>query len=206
MEDALTSRNYRTETANGSRPELRVCAYRQATQHRAHTHARRPRLRAVRLPLRPRDPRRHHWRACILEATSQASSGSSPLDGAENGGVYRHSTPSSSPLSISAVATSARAAGPVHLQPMVKAPALWFGRGGGNGPRRNVYRARGALLLLTRSGRRCTCSSVSLCTGTRGVWGKETHLEHFGTCLDWVAVRDAYARYAFRSASRRALQ
>ncbi|KAI0253154.1 Manganese/iron superoxide dismutase [Lactifluus subvellereus] len=29
-----------------------------------------------------------------------------------------------------------------------------------------------------------------------GVWGKETYLERFWTCLDWAAVRDAYARYA----------
>lgn len=31
-----------------------------------------------------------------------------------------------------------------------------------------------------------------------GVWGMETYLERFWTCLDWAAVRDAYARYAFR--------
>jgi superoxide dismutase len=31
-----------------------------------------------------------------------------------------------------------------------------------------------------------------------GVWGMETYLERFWTCLDWAAVRDAYAQYAFR--------
>ena len=31
-----------------------------------------------------------------------------------------------------------------------------------------------------------------------GVWGLETYLERFWTCLDWAAVRDAYAQYAFR--------
>ncbi|KAI0296058.1 hypothetical protein B0F90DRAFT_1811359 [Multifurca ochricompacta] len=31
-----------------------------------------------------------------------------------------------------------------------------------------------------------------------GVWGKEKYLERFWTCLDWAAVRDAYARYALR--------
>ena len=31
-----------------------------------------------------------------------------------------------------------------------------------------------------------------------GVWGMETYLERFWTCLDWAAVRDAYAHYAFR--------
>ena len=29
-----------------------------------------------------------------------------------------------------------------------------------------------------------------------GVWGKETYLERFWTCLNWAAVRDAYALYA----------
>jgi Fe-Mn family superoxide dismutase len=29
-----------------------------------------------------------------------------------------------------------------------------------------------------------------------GVWGKEKYLERFWTCLDWAAVRDAYAQYA----------
>jgi Fe-Mn family superoxide dismutase len=29
-----------------------------------------------------------------------------------------------------------------------------------------------------------------------GVWGKETYLERFWTCLDWAAVRDAYERHA----------
>ena len=29
-----------------------------------------------------------------------------------------------------------------------------------------------------------------------GVWGKERYLERFWTCLDWAAVRDAYAQYA----------
>ncbi|KAH9983491.1 hypothetical protein BJV74DRAFT_965596 [Russula compacta] len=32
-----------------------------------------------------------------------------------------------------------------------------------------------------------------------GVWGKETYLERFWTCLDWAAVREAYARYALTS-------
>jgi superoxide dismutase, Fe-Mn family len=31
-----------------------------------------------------------------------------------------------------------------------------------------------------------------------GVWGKETYLERFWTCLDWEGVRDAYARYVVR--------
>ena len=31
-----------------------------------------------------------------------------------------------------------------------------------------------------------------------GVWGMERYLERFWTCLDWGAVRDAYAQYAFR--------
>jgi superoxide dismutase, Fe-Mn family len=29
-----------------------------------------------------------------------------------------------------------------------------------------------------------------------GVWGKETYLERFWTCLDWAAVREAYALYS----------
>jgi Fe-Mn family superoxide dismutase len=35
-----------------------------------------------------------------------------------------------------------------------------------------------------------------------GVWGKETYLERFWSCLDWAAVRDSYALYALRSARR----
>jgi Fe-Mn family superoxide dismutase len=35
-----------------------------------------------------------------------------------------------------------------------------------------------------------------------GVWGKEAYLERFWSCLDWSAVRDAYASYALRSARR----
>jgi Fe-Mn family superoxide dismutase len=31
-----------------------------------------------------------------------------------------------------------------------------------------------------------------------GVWGMETYLERFWTCLDWAAVQDAYAQYVFR--------
>jgi len=34
-----------------------------------------------------------------------------------------------------------------------------------------------------------------------GVWGVETYLERFWMCSDWVAVRDAYAWYAFRIGS-----
>lgn len=29
-----------------------------------------------------------------------------------------------------------------------------------------------------------------------GVWGKETYLERFWSCLDWAAVRDSYALYS----------
>jgi superoxide dismutase, Fe-Mn family len=35
-----------------------------------------------------------------------------------------------------------------------------------------------------------------------GVWGKETYLERFWSCLDWAAVRDSYALYALRSSRR----
>lgn len=35
-----------------------------------------------------------------------------------------------------------------------------------------------------------------------GVWGKETYLERFWSCLDWAAVRDSYALYAVRRARR----
>ncbi|KAH9007777.1 hypothetical protein EDB83DRAFT_696940 [Lactarius deliciosus] len=75
MEDALTSRNHRTETANGSRPEPRVCAYRQGAQHQS-THSRSP-ASSARSPTPSPTPRpcRCHCRACILEATSQSSPG-----------------------------------------------------------------------------------------------------------------------------------
>jgi len=32
-----------------------------------------------------------------------------------------------------------------------------------------------------------------------GVWGKETYLERFWSCLDWAAVKDAYISYALRA-------
>ncbi len=35
-----------------------------------------------------------------------------------------------------------------------------------------------------------------------GVWGKETYLERFWSCLDWAAVRDAYVLYALRRKRR----
>lgn len=35
-----------------------------------------------------------------------------------------------------------------------------------------------------------------------GVWGKETYLERFWSCLNWAAVRDSYALCALRSARR----
>jgi Fe-Mn family superoxide dismutase len=34
--------------------------------------------------------------------------------------------------------------------------------------------------------------------GGYGVWGREAYLERFWSCLDWAAVRDAYARYRQR--------
>jgi Fe-Mn family superoxide dismutase len=33
-----------------------------------------------------------------------------------------------------------------------------------------------------------------------GVWGKETYLERFWSCLDWAAVSDSYALYVLRNA------
>lgn len=35
-----------------------------------------------------------------------------------------------------------------------------------------------------------------------GVWGKETYLERFWSCLDWAAVKNSYVSYALRSARR----
>jgi superoxide dismutase, Fe-Mn family len=35
-------------------------------------------------------------------------------------------------------------------------------------------------------------------TAGYGVWGIETYMDRFWTCLDWAAVRDAYARYVVR--------
>jgi len=31
-----------------------------------------------------------------------------------------------------------------------------------------------------------------------GVWGVEMYLERFWACLNWAAMRNAYAQYAFR--------
>ncbi len=48
----------------------------------------------------------------------------------------------------------------------------------------------------TSSGGRCTRSSALMAAGY-GVWGMETYLERFWTCLDRAAVRDVYVRYSF---------
>jgi Fe-Mn family superoxide dismutase len=38
--------------------------------------------------------------------------------------------------------------------------------------------------------------------GGYGVWGRETYLERFWSCLDWAAVKEAYTLYALRGAKR----
>ena len=55
----------------------------------------------------------------------------------------------------------------------------------------------------TRSGKRCTRCFVCVykhawMAAGYGVWGMDAYLERFWTCLDWAAVRDGYAQYAFR--------
>ncbi|KAI9453199.1 hypothetical protein BJY52DRAFT_1153344 [Lactarius psammicola] len=148
-------------------------------------------------------------------------------DGAELGGVYQPATPqpsdhpppssssSSSPLSSGlmqhatpaqaqarALSTSARASGPpvrpinVWSDPPDTAGAVMGSAGMYGAPE-----APAALDALGRTLYPLFCVSVhehAWMAAGYGVWGMETYLDRFWTCLDWAAVRDAYARYAFR--------
>jgi len=138
-------------------------------------------------------------------------------EGAELGGVYQPATPPPSdqpPPSSSgraqhakpasaqarALSTSARASGPVRPTNVWSDPPNAGAVTGGAG----MYAASEAPAALDALGRTLYplfCVSVhehAWMAAGYGVWGMETYLERFWTCLDWAAVRDAYAQYAFR--------
>jgi len=131
-------------------------------------------------------------------------------DGAELGGIYQPAKPPSSssgrpqhaaPTRVRALSTSARASGPrpvnVWSDPLPASDAAVTGGAGMYGE----PEAPPALDGLGRTLYPLFCVSVhehAWMAAGYGVWGMETYLEHFWTCLDWAAVRDAYALYAFR--------
>lgn len=147
-------------------------------------------------------------------------------DGAELGGVYQPATPlpsqasdqpppssSSSgraqhaapaPTQARALSTSARASSPVRPTNVWSDPPLPASDGRVVTGGARLYGAPEASPALDALGRTLYplfCVSVhehAWMAAGYGVWGMETYLERFWTCLDWAAVRDAYARYAFR--------
>ncbi|KAH9032139.1 hypothetical protein EDB85DRAFT_2089321 [Lactarius pseudohatsudake] len=137
-------------------------------------------------------------------------------DGTELGGVYQPATPppppppssgrtqNAAPAQARALSTSARASGSVRPtnvwsdRPL--APSDAEAVAGSDG----MYGAAEAPAALDALGKTLYplfCVSVhehAWMAAGYGVWGMETYLERFWTCLDWAAVREAYARYAFR--------
>ena len=131
-------------------------------------------------------------------------------DGVELGGIYQPATPSSSsgrarhaaPPRVRTLSTSARASGPRPANVWSDPPLFASNAAvtGGTG----MYGAPEAPPALDDLGRTLYplfCVSVhehAWMAAGYGVWGMETYLERFWTCLNWAAVRDAYAQYAFR--------
>ena len=123
-------------------------------------------------------------------------------DSIELGGLYESATlpPSSSssspigrtPAQVRALSTSARASAqrPANFR---SDPNLGAASGSSEAP--------AELDALGQTLYPLFCVSVHehawLAAGY-GIWGLERYLERFWTCLDWAAVRDAYAQYAFR--------
>ena len=132
-------------------------------------------------------------------------------DGIELGGIYEPSTlPPSSPSSPSP--SAARASAPAQTRALstsahasAQRPAnVWSGR---TLPSSNLGAASGSseapteLDALGQTLYPLFCVSVhehAWMAAGYGVWGMETYLERFWTCLDWAAVRNAYAQYASR--------
>lgn len=142
-------------------------------------------------------------------------------DGVELGGVYQPATPTPldeppappssghakhaapAPAMARALSTSARMSA---LRPanVWSDPSQLVSDAGGVSGSTGAYGANEAPAALDALGRTLYplfCVSVhehAWMAAGYGVWGMETYLERFWTCLDWAAVRDAYARYAFR--------
>ena len=132
-------------------------------------------------------------------------------DGIELGGIYEPSTlPPSSPSAPSSSTT--RASAPAQTRALststrtsVQRPAnVWSGP---THPASNLGTASGSseapaeLDSLGQTLYPLFCVSVhehAWMAAGYGVWGMETYLERFWTCLDWAAVRNAYAQYALR--------
>ena len=124
-------------------------------------------------------------------------------DGMELGGIYKPATPPSPPAptrhaaKVRALSTSARVS--AHRSPA----NVWSDEPPAAAPDDGdvMVDPPAALDALGRTLYPLFCVSVhehAWMAAGYGVWGLETYLERFWTCLDWAAVRDAYARYAFR--------
>ena len=119
-------------------------------------------------------------------------------DSIELGGIYE--PPSSSlslpigrtPAQVRALSTSARASA---LRPANVRSGPNLGAASGSSEAPAELDALGQMLYPL------FCVSVhehAWMAAGYGVWGMERYLERFWTCLDWGAVRDTYAQYAFR--------
>ncbi|KAN0140325.1 hypothetical protein V8E53_002221 [Lactarius tabidus] len=132
-------------------------------------------------------------------------------DGVELGGIYEPATPvppsqlppsfsGRAPAHVRALSTSARASAqrPTNVW---SDPASDPGAAMGSSGMYGSTETPAALDALGRTLYPLFCVSVhehAWMAAGYGVWGMETYLERFWTCLDWAAVRDAYAQYAFR--------
>ncbi|KAH8977979.1 hypothetical protein EDB92DRAFT_1879859 [Lactarius akahatsu] len=134
-------------------------------------------------------------------------------DGTELGGVYQPATPPpppsgrtqhAAPAQARALSTSARASGSVRPTNVWSDPPLAPSDAGAVAGSDGTYGASEAPAALDALGKTLYplfCVSVhehAWMAAGYGVWGMETYLERFWTCLNWVAVREAYARYAVR--------
>lgn len=82
-----------------------------------------------------------------------------------------------------------------------------FAGTGGNGPNLGVSVPEGPTSLDTLGQTLYPLFCVSVyehawMAGGYGVWGRETYLERFWSCLDWAAVKETYALYGLRSHRR----
>ncbi|KAI9430915.1 hypothetical protein H4582DRAFT_2013270 [Lactarius indigo] len=142
-------------------------------------------------------------------------------DGVELGGVYQPANPPSPsppppqpspsgrtqhavPAQARGLSTSASASGPVRPTNVWSDPPVAPSDAGAVAGGDGLYGAPEAPAALDALGKTLYplfCVSVhehAWMAAGYGVWGMETYLERFWTCLDWAAVQAAYARYAFR--------
>ncbi|KAH9007769.1 hypothetical protein EDB83DRAFT_2681710 [Lactarius deliciosus] len=134
-------------------------------------------------------------------------------DGTELGGIYQPATPPpppsgrtkhAAPAQARALSTSARASSSLRPANVWSDSPLAASDAGAVADGNGMHGASDSPAALDALGKTLYplfCVSVhehAWMAAGYGVWGMETYLERFWTCLDWAAVREGYARYAFR--------